>query len=123
MESEAGDLRTPNLSQHSNLFSVSSPYRDQANSAIALMRTTLLIRIFILQVVHSALKNMATVSKKIVIKNGKIFEVQSAPREDWGGRSKLLSTSAKEEGANLLNNIGVVDCRIGLFASRVYFPG
>ena len=89
------------------------------------MRTTLLIRIFILQVVHSAVKNMAKVSKKNYNKrNEKIFEVQSAPREDWGGRSKLLSaTSAEEESANLLNNIGVVDCGIRLFSSSVYFPG
>ena len=90
------------------------------------MRTTLLIRIFklILQVVHSVLKNMATVSHKNYNKrNEEIFEVQSAPREDWGGRGKLLSTSAEEEDANLLNNISVVDCRIGLFSSSVYFPG
>lgn len=88
------------------------------------MRTTLLIRIFILQVVHSAVKNMAKVSKKNNKRNEKIFEVQSAPREDWGGRSKLLSaTSAEEESANLLNNIGVVDCGIRLFSSSVYFPG
>ena len=56
-------------------------------------------------------------------RNEKIFEVQSAPREDWGGRGKLLSTSAEEESANLLNNIGVVDCGIRLFSSSVYFPG
>lgn len=88
------------------------------------MRTTLLIRIFILQVVHSAVKNMAKVSKKNNKRNEKIFEVQSAPREDWGGTSKLLSaTSAEEESANLLNNIGVVDCGIRLFSSSVYFPG
>lgn len=88
------------------------------------MRTTLLIRIFIFQVVHSALKNMATVSKKNYKKrNEEIFEVQSAPRDDWEGRGKLLSTSAEEESANLLNNIGVVDCGIGLFSSSVYFPG
>lgn len=88
------------------------------------MRTTLLIRTFILQVVHSAVKNMATVSKKNYNKrNEKIFEVQSAPREDWGGRGELLSTSAEEESANLLNNIGVVDCGIRLFSSSVYFPG
>ena len=53
----------------------------------------------------------------------KIFEVQSEPREDWGGRGELLSTSAEEESANLLNNIGVVDCGIRLFSSSVYFPG
>ena len=88
------------------------------------MRTTLLIRTFILQVVHSAVKNMAKVSKKNNKRNEKIFEVQSAPREDWGGTSKLLSaTSAEEESANLLNNIGVVDCGIRLFSSSVYFPG
>ena len=58
-------------------------------------------------------------------RNQKIFEVQSAPREDWGGGGggKLLSTSAEEESANLLNNIGVVDCGIRLFSSGVYFPG
>lgn len=55
--------------------------------------------------------------------NEEIFEVQSVPREDWKGRGKLLSTSAEEESANLLNNIGVVDCGIGLFSSSVYFPG
>lgn len=87
------------------------------------MRTTLLIRIFILQVVHSAVKNMAKVSKKI-IKGMKKYSRCNAPREDWGGRSKLLSaTSAEEESANLLNNIGVVDCGIRLFSSSVYFPG
>ena len=67
---------------------------------------------------------MAKVSKKNNKRNEKIFEVQSAPSEDWGGRSKLLSaTSAEEESANLLNNIGVVDCGIRLFSSSVYFPG
>ena len=88
------------------------------------MRTTLLIRIFILQVVHSAVKKHGYGIKKNYNKRTeKVFEVQSAPREDWGGRSKLLSTSAEEESANLLNNIGVVDCGIGLFSSSVYFPG
>ena len=84
MESEAGDLRAPNLSQHSNLFSISSPYSDQANYPIALMRTTLLKRIFILQVVHSALKNMATVSKKIIIKGMKKYSRCKARQEKTG---------------------------------------
>ena len=84
METEAGDLRAPNLSQHSNPFSISSPYGDQANSPIALMRTTLLIKIFIIQVVHSALKNMATVSKKIIIKGMKKYSRCKARQEKTG---------------------------------------
>ena len=59
---------------------------------------------------------MATVSHKNYNKrNEEIFEVQSAPREDWGGRGE-------EEDANLLNHISVVYCGIGLFSSSVYFP-
>ena len=89
------------------------------------MGTTLLIRIFILQVVHSAVKNMATVSKEIIIKGIKKYSRCKARQEKTGegGGGKLLSTSAEEESANLLNNIGVVDCGIRLFSSGVYFPG
>lgn len=52
----------------------------------------------------------------------KIFEVQSEPREDWGGRGELLSTSVEQENANLFNNIGGVDSGIGILSSSVYFP-
>ena len=47
------------------------------------MRTTLLIRIFILQVVHSAVKNMAKVSKKI-IKGMKKYSRCKARQEKTG---------------------------------------
>ena len=52
--------------------------------SIALMGTTLLIRIFILQVVHSAVKNMATVSKEIIIKGMKKYSRCKARQEKTG---------------------------------------
>ena len=69
---------------------------------------------------------MATVSKEIIIKGIKKYSRCKARQEktgEGGGGGKLLSTSAEEESANLLNNIGVVDCGIRLFSSSVYFPG
>ena len=48
------------------------------------MRTTLLIRIFILQVVHSAVNNMAKVSKKIIIKGMKKYSRCKARQEKTG---------------------------------------